>query len=204
MSKPPVYSPTQCSGSTPGSGRNCTPTCVSVRVISCVNKSHSVSPGCMFAVVLALEEDAVIHNFVAEPGSDALKVDRSPDTLMSHILGGEEVRDRRKGLLNDFRWKGSIRTIVNGGLASNRLCLLLLKARSTYAVSSRQVILTFRARVAACINSKCAPGGLAPCAVVQRLAALFVCLLKIQNSCCCHFGSESCSLDKVRAICIDD
>ena len=90
----------------------------------------------MSAVILALEENAVIHNFVAEPGSDALKVDRSPDTLMSHILGGEEVRDRRKGLLNDFRWKGSVGTIVNGGLASDRLCLLLLKARSTNAESS--------------------------------------------------------------------
>ena len=97
----------------------------------------------MSAVVLALEEDAVIHNFVAEPGSDALKVDRSPDPFKGHILGGEEVRDRRKGLLNDFRWKGSIRTIVIGGLASDRLCLLLLKARLTYAESSRQVILTF-------------------------------------------------------------
>ena len=89
----------------------------------------------MFAMVLALEEDAVIHNFVAEPGADALKVDRSPDPFKGHILGGEEVRDRRKGLLNDFRWKGSIRTIVNGGLASNRLCLLLLKARLTNAES---------------------------------------------------------------------
>ena len=109
----------------------------------CVNKSHSVSPGCMFAMVLALEEDAVIHNFVAEPGADALKVDGSPNPFKGHILGGEEVRDRRKGLLNDFRWKGSIRTIVNRGLASNRLCLLLLKARSTNAEASRQVILTF-------------------------------------------------------------
>ena len=97
----------------------------------------------MFAVVLTLEEDAVIHNFVAEPGADALKVDRSPDPFKGHILGGEEVRDRRKGLLNDFRWKGSVGTIVNGGLASNRLCLLLLKARSTNAEASRQVILTF-------------------------------------------------------------
>ena len=75
----------------------------------------------MFAMVLTLEENAVIHNFVAEPGSDTLKVDGSPDTLMGHILGGEEVRNRRKGLLNDFRWKGSIGTIVNGGLASNTL-----------------------------------------------------------------------------------
>ena len=85
----------------------------------------------MFAMVLALEEDAVIHNFVAEPGSDTLKVDGSPDTLMGHILGGEEVRNRRKGLLNDFRWKGSVGTIVNGGLASDRLGVLFLQARTT-------------------------------------------------------------------------
>ena len=137
MSIAPVYTPHSALDQLQDSGRNCTPTCVSVSVVSlCVNKSHLVSPSGMFAMVLALKEDAVIHNFVTEPGSDALKVDRSPDTLMGHILGGEEVRDRRKGLLNDFRWKGSIRTIVNGGLASNRLCLLLLRARSTYAVSS--------------------------------------------------------------------
>ena len=85
----------------------------------------------MFAMVLALEEDAVIHNFVAEPGADALKVDGSPDPLKGHILGGEEVRDRRKGLLNDFRWKGSVGTIVNGGLASDRLGVLFLQARTT-------------------------------------------------------------------------
>ena len=90
----------------------------------------------MFAMVLALKEDAVIHNFVAEPGSDAFKVDRSPDPVMGHILGGEEVRDRCKGLLNYFRWKGSIGTIVNRRLASNRLCLLLLKTRLTDAESS--------------------------------------------------------------------
>ena len=90
----------------------------------------------MFAMVLALKEDAVIHNFVAEPGSDAFKVDRSPDSVMGHILGGEEVRDRCKGLLNYFRWKGSIGTIVNRRLASNRLCLLLLKTRLTDAESS--------------------------------------------------------------------
>ena len=85
----------------------------------------------MFAMVLTLEEDAVIHNFVAEPGADALKVDGSPNPFKGHILGGEEVRDRRKGLLNDFRWKGSVGTIVNGGLASDRLGVLFLQARTT-------------------------------------------------------------------------
>ena len=82
-------------------------------------------------MVLALEQDTVVKDLVVQPGSDALKVDHSPNSFYGHELGGEEVRDRRKGLLNDFRWKGSVGTIVNGGLASDRLGVLFLQARTT-------------------------------------------------------------------------
>ena len=76
-------------------------------------------------MVLALEQDTVIEDLVSQPGSDALKVDGSPDSFLGHEFRGEEVRDRCKGLVNNFRWEGSIITVIDRGFASNGLGVLL-------------------------------------------------------------------------------
>ena len=90
----------------------------------------------MLAMVLALEQDTVVKDLVVQPGSDALKVDHSPNSFYGHELGGEEVRDRSKGLLDDFRWEGSIIPVLDRRFASNGLGVLLLQARVTDAGAS--------------------------------------------------------------------
>ena len=95
----------------------------------------------MFAMVFSLEQATVTENLTTEPGSDGLVVQRCPDSCFSHELRGEEVGDRRKGLFNDFRRKGSISTIINGGFAPNGLSVFLLQARLANAGARGQVIL---------------------------------------------------------------
>ena len=109
----------------------------------CINSLNQGIPGCVFAMVLALEQDTVIKDLVIQPGSDALKIDGSPDSFFSHEFRGEEVRNRSKGLVNDFRWEGSVITVIDRGFASNGLSVLLLQSRATNAEASGQVVLAF-------------------------------------------------------------
>ena len=59
-------------------------------------------PICVLAMVLALEQDAVVEDLVVQPGSNALKVNRSPNPFFSHEGRGKEVTERCKGFLNDL------------------------------------------------------------------------------------------------------
>ena len=95
----------------------------------------------MFAMVLALEQDTVIEDLITQIPTDGIKVYCSTDSCFSHELRGEEVGDRRKGLFNDFRWKGPVSNIINGGFAPNGLSVFLLQARLANAGARGQVIL---------------------------------------------------------------
>ena len=45
----------------------------------------------MLAVVLTLEQYTVVEDLVIEPGSNALVVNRLPNTLLGHVVGSEQV-----------------------------------------------------------------------------------------------------------------